>query len=213
MGQLVSRGANNEEHQQSVQRAFKAYVDQEAVRGTNNRSMPEMFNLVEDVLSNKAFSDFAVRAPVVVVESKPVVEVQEVKVVEVKVESRKMSAARKDSEAQQQLFMEDDSEDEPVREQQAPKSPVKVTVEETVTVKAPKVEKVKVEKKVEKKKTGDDDEEEWHTAARGGRQAYDPANPNPNYRGNNREESMMEKRDHIPEEMEKEVEEEKEVVA
>jgi len=110
--QLVSRGANNEEHQQSVQRAFKAYVDQEAVRGTNNRSMPEMFNLVEDVLSNKAFSDFVVRAPVVVVESKPVVEVQEVKVVEVKVESRKMSAARKDSEAQQQLFMEDDSEDE-----------------------------------------------------------------------------------------------------
>lgn len=180
--QLVARGANNEDHQQSVHRTFKAYVDQEAVRGTDNRSMPEMYNLVEDVLRNSAFANFVVRAPVVVVESKPVVEVKEQpQVVEVKVESRKESAARKDSEAQQQLFMEDDSEDEPVREQPAPVVQVKVTVTEKETVQAPKEEK-----KVEKKSTGDDDDEEWHTAAKGGRQAYDPANPNPNYRGNNR---------------------------
>lgn len=181
--QLLARGANNDDHQQSVQRTFRAYVDQEAVRGTDNRSMPEMYNLVEDVLRNPAFANYVYRAPVVVVETKPVVEVKEQpQVVEVKVESRKESAARKDSEAQQQMFMEDDSEDErEVREQPAPVVQAKVTVTEQVTVTAPKEEK-----KIEKKVTVDSDEEEWHTAAKGGRQAYDPANPNPNYRGNNR---------------------------
>jgi len=196
--QLGARGASNEEHQQSVQRIFRAYVGQEAVRGTDNKSMPEMHNLVEDVLSSSNFANFVYRAPVVVVETKPVVEVKEQpKVVEVKVESRKESAARKDSEAQQQMFMEDDSEDErdatevrensgyQHKEQTAPVLPTKPTVTGQETVSAPKETK-KVEKKVEKKVAGDDDEEEWHTAARGGRQAYDPANPNPNYRGNNR---------------------------
>merc|ERR1712183_1029323 len=180
--QLLARGANNDDHQQSVQRTFRAYVDQEAVRGTDNRSMPETHNLVEDVLRNPAFANYVYTAPVVVVETKPVVEVKEQpQVVEVKVESRKESAARKDSEAQQQMFMEDDSEDErEVREQPAPVVQVKVSVTEQETVTAPKEEK-----KIEKKATVDDDEEEWHTAARGGRQAYDPANPNPNYRGNN----------------------------
>jgi len=181
--QIGTRGATNDDHQQSLQRILKAYVDQEAVRGTDNRSMPEVYNLVEDVLRNPAFANYVYTAPVVVVETKPVVEVKEQpQVVEVKVESRKESAARKDSEAQQQMFMEDDSEDErEVREQPAPVVQVKVTVTEQETVTAPKEEK-----KIEKKVTVDDDEEEWHTAARGGRQAYDPANPNPNYRGNNR---------------------------
>jgi len=181
--QLVVRGANNEDHQQSVMRTFRAYVEQEAVRGTDNRSMPEMYNLVEDVMSNSAFANFVVRAPVVVVETAPVVEVKAPVAVEVKVESRKESAARKDSEAQQQLFMEDDSEDEhEVRENApAPVVQAKVTVTEKTTVAAPKEEK-----KVEKKANVDSDDEEWHTAAKGGRQAYDPANPNPNYRGNNR---------------------------
>merc|ERR1712072_1537348 len=133
----------------SLQRILKAYFDQEAVRGTDNRSMPEMYNLVEDVLRNPAFANYVYTAPVVVVETKPVVEVKEQpQVVEVKVESRKESAARKDSEAQQQMFMEDDSEDErEVREQPAPVVQVKVTVTEQETVTAPKEEK-KIEKKV-----------------------------------------------------------------
>merc|ERR1712124_35245 len=103
-------------------------------------------------------------------------------VVEVKPESRKPSevAARKDSEAQQQLFMEDDSEDEnEVREEPAPVAQVNVTVTEQENNQAPQEEK-----KQEKKSGDDDDDEEWHTAARGGRQ-YDGAQ-NPNYRGNNR---------------------------
>merc|ERR1712072_491947 len=182
--QLVKSGANNDDHQRDVQRTFREYVEQNDVRGTDNRSMPEMANLVDEVLGNSAFAHFVPKAPVVVVKSEPVVVVQEQpQVVEVKVESRKQSereAARKDSEAQQQLFMEDDSEEEnEVKEEPVPVVQAKVTVTEQVDNQAP-VE----EKKPEKKSNEDDDEEEWHTAARGGRQ-YDGAQ-NPNYRGNNR---------------------------
>merc|ERR1712183_559926 len=183
--QLVVRGANNDDHQQYVQRTFREYVEQNDVRGTDNRSMPEMASLVDEVLRNTAFANFVPKAPVVVVKSEPVVVVQEQpQVVEVKVESRKQSereAARKDSEAQQQLFMEDDSEEEnEVREEPVAEVQVSVTVTEQVEVKAP-VE----EKKPEKKRSNeDDDEEEWHTAARGGRQ--NEGYQNPNYRGNNR---------------------------
>lgn len=181
--QLVTRGNNNDDHQQYVQRTFREYVEGQAVRGTDNKSMPEMSNLVDEVLRNQAFANFVPKAPVVVVKSEPVVVVQEQpQVVEVKPESRKPSevAARKDSEAQQQLFMEDDSEDEQeVREEPAPVAQVNVTVTEQENNQAPQEEK-----KQEKKSGDDEDDEEWHTAARGGRQ-YDGAQ-NPNYRGNNR---------------------------
>merc|ERR1712228_271065 len=56
--QIGTRGATNDDHQQSLQRILKAYVDQEAVRGTDNRSMPEVYNLVEDVLRNPAFANY-----------------------------------------------------------------------------------------------------------------------------------------------------------
>merc|ERR1711988_310503 len=155
----------------------------QAVRGTDNKSMSEISNLVDEVLRNQAFANFVPKVPVVAVKSEPVVVVQEQpQVVEVKPESRKPSevAARKDSEAQQQFFMQDDSEDEnEVREEPAPVAQVNVTVTEQENNQAPQEEK-----KQEKKSGDDDDEEEWHTAARGGRQ-YDGAQ-NPNYRGNNR---------------------------
>merc|ERR1712226_531395 len=97
-----------------------------------NRSMSEISNLVDEVLRNQAFANLVPKAPVVVVKSEPVVVIQEQpQVVEVKVESRKQSevAARKDSEAQQQFFMQDDSEDEQeVREEPAPVAQVNVTV-------------------------------------------------------------------------------------
>jgi len=182
--QLVVRGANNDDHQQFVQTVFRNYVEGNEVRGTDSRSMPEMAALVDEVLRNTAFANFVPKAPVVVVESEPVVVVQEQQqVVEVKVESRKQSdieAARKESMQQQNMFMEDDSEDEQeVREEQPKVVQANVTVTEQVESQAP-VE----EKKQEKKAEGDDDEDEWHTAARAGRQQYDGNNPN--YRGNNR---------------------------
>jgi hypothetical protein len=183
--QLVTRGSNNDDHHQYVLRTFREYAEGQAVRGTDNKSMSEISNLVDEVLRNQAFANFVPKAPVVVVKSEPVVVVQEQpQVVEVKVESRKQSereAARKDSEAQQQLVMEDDSEEEnEVREEPVAEVQVSVTVTEQVEVKAP-VE----EKKPEKKRSNeDDDEEEWHTAARGGRQ--NEGYQNPNYRGNHR---------------------------
>merc|ERR1712170_215953 len=173
--QLVVRGVNNDDHQQFVQTVFRNYVEGNEVRGTDSRSMPEMAALVDEVLRNTAFANFVPKAPVVVVESEPVVEV--------KVESRKQSdieAARKESMQQQNMFMEDDSEDEQeVREEQPKVVQANVTVTEQVESQAP-VE----EKKQEKKAEVDDDEDEWHTAARAGRQQYDGNNPN--YRGNNR---------------------------
>lgn len=181
--QLVTRGSNNDDHHQYVLRTFREYAEGQAVRGTDNKSMSEISNLVDEVLRNQAFANFVPKAPVVVVKSEPVVAIQEQpQVVEVKAESRKQSevAARKDSEAQQQFFMQDDSEDEQeVREEPAPVAQANVTVTESENKQAPAEEK-----KQEKKSSGDDDEEEWHTAARGGRQ-YDGAQ-NPNYRGNNR---------------------------
>merc|ERR1712203_790060 len=107
--------------------------------------VPEMSNLVDEVLRNQAFANFVPKAPVVVVKSEPVVVIQEQpQVVEVKVESRKQSevAARKDSEAQQQFFMQDDSEDEQeVREEPAPVAQVNVTVTESENKQAPADEK------------------------------------------------------------------------
>jgi len=181
---LVVREVNNDDHQQIVQKLFTDYVEQNDVRGTNNKSMPEMADLVDEVLRNTAFANFVPKAPVVVVKSEPVVVVQEQpQVVEVKVESRKQSeieAARKDSAAQQQLFMEEsDDEEQEAKEEPVPVVQANTTVTEQVESQAP-VE----EKKPEKKSNEDDDDEEWHTAARGGRQ-HD-GNHNPNFRGNNR---------------------------
>merc|ERR1712151_507464 len=139
--QLVVREVNNDDHQRFVQTLFQNYVQQNEVHGTNSKNMVEMSNLVDEVLRNTAFANFVPKIPVVVVESEPVVVVQEQpQVVEVKPESRKPSevAARKDSEAQQQLFMEDDSEDEnEVREEPAPVAQVNVTVTESENKQAP----------------------------------------------------------------------------
>merc|ERR1712224_127723 len=157
--QLNLGGTNNDDHHQYVLRTFREYAEGQAVRGTDNKSMSEISNLVDEVLRNQAFANFVPKVPVVAVQSEPVVVIQEQpQVVEVKAESRKQSevAARKDSEAQQQFFMQDDSEDEnEVREEPAPVAQVNVTVTEQEN-KPAAVE----EKKQEKKSADDDDEEE-----------------------------------------------------
>lgn len=195
--QFLAKKGNNCDHQVSIAKKMRDYVNQESVRGTDSKSMLELYNLVESMTSSSKFSDFVhqVEEKQVVIENKPVARKASGKKTDVKVAVRKESANRKGSEAnerrsrkeskeQQDLFMEDDSEED--HAVWTPKAPEKVELKEEKPNKAvvhngseAKKEAKQVTKKETKKTNEDGDDEEWHTAVRGPK----PADQQGNYRG------------------------------
>jgi len=172
-----------------VQELLFNYINQTPVLSSNNKPLNEVYDLVEKVANSETFATFAPFEP------EPIVQVQ---VVEVQVttpfppktqptevvDMKDMNKSRKESEAQQDIFMADDDSDND--DDEYVPAPAQVEIVETKTVqveKQPLQEQEVTQKqtpvKAETRKFApraneeDEDGDEWHTASRGGPRTYD----------------------------------------
>lgn len=199
---LDNTSNNNWEKYLDLQKMLENFVNKSPVLTSENKSVDELHELVESVTSHQQFAQFTPvdPAPVEVV-------VQVAALPERKESDISKKQSRKESEIQQDFFMQDSDEEDDEEIVQNQVVEIQATEEKIVEAKAPETKEKQplqeqqvssnqaqpelTRKKSEAQKAQksgdadkDEDEDEWFTATRGPKYGANQG-PNPNYKGKN----------------------------